>query len=287
MPVREVTAVGLEALQLATQLLQRARRAHPRAGVWEAADVQWSWRAPRESDDVEKLFWVDDHGPVAGVLLTSSVSSWQCDPIIVPEAAAPDPGVVWNRAVEHAATYATGRVDVTVDDSDPVFTRFAHEAGLVASDQDGSGWMAAADRPTVPALRDGFVLVDRSQTHGKPHHLRHRNGDSVAERLTQCSLYDPTLDLAVETTDGMLAGYSLYWFDPVTKVGMVEPVRVEDEFQRRGLARAMVAAGLDRLAAKGATELKVAYETEAAAALYRTLGFQPTSSTTWYRVPEK
>jgi hypothetical protein len=50
---------------LATQLLQRARCADPRAGLWEAADVQWWWRTPRRSDDVEKLFWIDDEGPVA------------------------------------------------------------------------------------------------------------------------------------------------------------------------------------------------------------------------------
>src|SRR5581483_8969636 len=49
----------------------------------------------------------------------------------------------------------------------------------------------------------------------------------------QCPLYDPELDLAVETADARVAGYSLYWFDPVTKTGLVEPVRVEDDYQRR------------------------------------------------------
>ena len=40
MSVREIKAAGLEALMLATELLQRARRADPQAGLWEAADVQ-------------------------------------------------------------------------------------------------------------------------------------------------------------------------------------------------------------------------------------------------------
>ena len=87
MSVREVRAAGLEALMLATELLQRARRADPQAGLWEAADVQWWWRRPRRSDDVEKLFWIDDEGPVAGVLLTSwTDDAWQCDPVVVPRA---------------------------------------------------------------------------------------------------------------------------------------------------------------------------------------------------------
>ena len=85
--------------------------------------------------------------------------------------------------------------------------------------------------------------------------MRRRNGDGVEARLRQCSLYDPALDLAGSAADGQVAGYALFWFDPVTKVGMVEPMRVEDEYQRRGLARAMLAAGLDRLAARGALRL--------------------------------
>jgi len=81
--------------------------------------------------------------------------------------------------------------------------------------------------------------------------MRRRSGEAVDARLRQCSLYVPALDLAVETGDGETAGYALFWFDPVTKVGLVEPMRVEDAYQRRGLARAMLTAGLDRLAKRG------------------------------------
>ena len=143
--------------------------------------------------------------------------------------------------------------------------------------------MDAADRPTVKAPAEGFVLVDRTQRRDAPHPMRHRNGDSVAQRLEECPLYDPALDLAVETTDGRDAGYSLYWFDPTTKVGLVEPVRVEEEFRRQGLARAMLSAGIDRLVRRGAERVKISYETDAAGALYQGVGFRRTSTTTWYR----
>jgi ribosomal protein S18 acetylase RimI-like enzyme len=132
-----------------------------------------------------------------------------------------------------------------------------------------------------------LLLVDRTQRRDVPHPMRHRNGENVAQRLAQCSLYDPALDLAVETVDGRVAGYSLYWFDPSTKVGLVEPVRVEDEFQRRGLARAMLSAGIDRLVVRGAERVKISYETDAAAALYQGVGFRRASTATWYRaLPE-
>ena len=71
--------------------------------------------------------------------------------------------------------------------------------------------------------------------------------------------------------------------DPTTKVGLVEPVRVEDEFQRRGLASAMLTAGIDRLVARGAERVKISYGSEAAAGTYQGVGFQPTSAATWYR----
>ena len=282
--LREVKAAGFEGLMLATALLQRARRADPRAGLWEAADVQWWWRKPQRSDEVAKLFWIDDEGPVAGVLLTSwTDDAWQCDPVIVPGAAGIEPGVVWSRALELAAQYAEQGFDVPVRDDDETFLKLAQRSGLTAGDRDSTAWMQAGDRPPVLAPPEGFVLVDRTQRHDAPHPMRHRNGDHVAQRLAQCPLYDPALDLAIETADGRIAGYSLYWFDPKTKVGLVEPVRVEDEFQRRGLGRAMLTAGIARLVASGAERVKISYETDAAGALYQGVGFRWESSATWYR----
>lgn len=94
--VKEVRVTGPDALALATSLLQRARLAEPLAGMWEAADVQWWWRKPQQSDEIDQLFWLDDDGPVAGVLLTSSADdSWQCDPVVVPGAWGHGPDDVW------------------------------------------------------------------------------------------------------------------------------------------------------------------------------------------------
>jgi GNAT superfamily N-acetyltransferase len=286
--VREVRAAGLEALMLATELLQRARRADPLAGLWEAADVQWWWRKPRRSDEVEKLFWIDDDGPVAGVLLTSwTDDAWQCDPVVVPRASGPEPGVVWRRAMEQAAKHSAEGFQVPVGDDDRTFQELAKRSGLTAGEQDSTAWMDAADRPAVQAPAEGFVLTDRTRRRDAPHPMRDRNGDSVAQRLDQCPLYDPALDLAVETADGRAGGYSLYWFDPTTRVGLVEPVRVEDDFQRRGLARAMLSAGIDRLVTRGAERVKISYQTDAAAALYHGVGFRRASTATWYRaLPE-
>ena len=142
--------------------------------------------------------------------------------------------------------------------------------------------MDVANRPDVASLPEGFALVDRAQEMTGPHPMRRRSGEGVDARLRQCSLYDPALDIAVETDDGETAGYALFWFDPVTKVGLVEPMRVEDAYQRRGLARAMLTAGLDRLAKRGASHLKVGYGTDVARGLYIGAGFRVTSTSRSY-----
>src|SRR4029077_3368367 len=85
-------------------------------------------------------------------------------------------------------------------------------------------------------------------------------------------------DLTVEDADGRVAGYALFWFDPTTSVGLLEPMRVEDDYQRRGLARMLLTTGLDRLAHKGARRLKVGFESDAARNLYLGAGFVQTST---------
>jgi GNAT superfamily N-acetyltransferase len=283
MAIIEVRASGLEYLALATELLQRARLADPEAGLWEAADLQWWWRTPRRSDAVDQLFWVDDEGPVAGVVLTEWERAWGCDPIVVPGIATVPLSTVWEGALEAIDARRLKAVETLARDDDVELIGLLTAAGFVA-DEEGGGiaWMNADDRPRVAALPEGFALVDRAHDTTRPHAMRRRSGEAVEARLRQCSLYDPELDLAVEAPDGQVAGYSLYWFDPVTAVGLLEPMRVEDAYQRRGLARAMLTAGLDRLAKRGARRLKVGYATDVARALYVGAGFRVTSTSRSY-----
>jgi ribosomal protein S18 acetylase RimI-like enzyme len=284
MAIREVRASGLEYLTLATELLQRARLADAEAGVWEAADLQWWWRTPRRSDEVDHVFWIDDDGPVAAVVLTDWGRAWGCDPIVVPGVSAVRLPTVWARALEVIDALKLEAVEVLARDDELELRVQLAGAGFVADDErSGITWMNTEDRPNVAALPEGFALADRGHATTSPHPMRRRSGEGVEARLKQCSLYDPGLDLAVEAADGQVAGYALFWFDPVTKVGLVEPMRVEDAYQRRGLARAMLTAGLDRLAKRGARRLKVGYATDVARGLYVGAGFRVTSTTRSYR----
>jgi ribosomal protein S18 acetylase RimI-like enzyme len=217
--------------------------------------------------------------PVAGLLLTERSGTWQCDLLHVP-GVSPATVKLWERAREMIASLEP--VDVPALDDDVTFTELLRRDGSVAGEGSAITWLDAGDRVAPTELPAGFALVDRARESG-PHPMRHRSGEEVEARLRECPLYDPALDLAVETHGGEVAGYSLYWFDPVTTVGLLEPMRVEDAFRRRGLARAMLTEGLERLARRGATRLKVGYSTEIAGALYRGAGFRPTAKTTWYR----
>jgi ribosomal protein S18 acetylase RimI-like enzyme len=280
--VREVRAAGREYLALATALLQRVRLTDPETGLWEAADVQWWWRTPSRSDSIDQAFWIDDVGPVAGALLVEWARTWACHAVVVPGADVSF-AAVWGRCVEAIHAVGLDEVEVLAREDDGELLALLAEDGFVPGEQSWNTWMGADDRPEVTDLPAGFMLVDRERRDAGPHPMRRRNGEAVATRLQQCSLYDPGLDLSVEADDGQVAGYALFWFDPVTEVGLVEPMRVEDEFQRRGLARALLAEGLDRLAERGARRLKVGFGTAAARGLYLGAGFRVTSSNRSYR----
>jgi ribosomal protein S18 acetylase RimI-like enzyme len=104
--------------------------------------------------------------------------------------------------------------------------------------------------------------------------------------LRECSLYRDDLDLAVYAPNGEVAGYGLFWADPITGVGLVEPMRTEDLYQRRGIARHVLTSGLERLAAHGCLRLKVSYMTdnEASRSLYLGCGFRAGSADRTYRL---
>jgi predicted N-acetyltransferase YhbS len=265
---------GLERLNATTTVLQRARLADPLGGMWEAADVQWWWRRPRATDELALPVWFDEVGPVAAAGLTAWDDAWQIDLFAVPSII--DEEALWAATLEAAGHWGEALMLLVLGEDAPL-AGLAVKSGFAMTDElSGTTWMDSDQRPPVAPV-DGFKIVDRVTRADRPHPMIARNGELVEPRLRQCSLYDPTLDLAVEDADGTVAGYALFWFDHTTLVGLLEPMRVEDDHQRRGLARMLLTHGLDRLARKGARRLKVGFATDAARNLYVGAGFVQTS----------
>ena len=286
--MNETTATGLEYLRLITTLANRVRLEDATAGIWEAADFQWWWRRERASDRIGQLFWTDtSDAPEAAVVFTDWGDVWGCDPIVPAGRVDEMLPVVWARARQRIDEMSLQDVEIAVRDDDDTLRELVLESGFSPSEESFfvETWLEAPDAPPIGALLDGFSLLDRAGHPDRPHHMVARNGERVAERLSQTSLYRPDLDIWVEDMEGEVAAYGLFWLDPTTGVGLVEPMRTEDRYWRRGLARHILTVGLDRLVSLGATRAKVSYESNNPAAkhLYLGSGFQGRSSSREYR----
>jgi hypothetical protein len=267
-------------LPLATTLLQQMRLARPTGGIWEAADVQWWSRLDAPASSEGQLFWLDERRrPLAALLITTFARSTQCDVLVLPD----DPDLArgaWRAALGRNAT-TTLPVEFPVRLDDTVGIAALTAAGLrPADDPNDPGiitcWLDAHHRPSIPPLADGYRLLSRADEPDRPNPLIPRNGPHVEDRLRQCSLYQPDLDLCVEAPDGQTAGYGLFWPDPVTGVGLVEPMRTERPHEGRGIASHLLAEGLSRLAAHGCRRLKVSNDL----GIYLRAGFQPLPAAT-------
>ena len=284
--LRERHLVGLDYLEAVTALLQRIRRVHPTAGLYQAAELQWWWREPHSTDALPQLFWFDDHSqPVAAVIATdfgdgsSAVfEETTLAVIVMPDAAADWVRYVIERGLAHVAASGLEAVDVEVDQADELMRDvlsghgFAHKGdGIVVA------WLAVDRRPEVSPLSEGYRLRTRAETMAQPHHFGRRAGPHTEERLGQTSLYRADLDLVIHDRDGDVGAYGLFWFDSVTATGVVEPMRTMDDHQRRGLARHVLTVGIERLAAAGAERISIGWEPDnpASGNLYRSVGFEP------------
>jgi RimJ/RimL family protein N-acetyltransferase len=272
-------------LGVVTALLQRARSAHPTAGLYEAADLQWWWRTPRSTDNLAQLFWFDDLGrPEAAVIATDWGDRVALDPIVMPDATPDWRAHVMERGLAHADESGFGTVGLEVDRADEILPELlaGHgfeigEGGVVET------WLAADARPQISLLHGDYRLSSRLDTMQRPHHMisPKRNHLDLEERLRQTSLYRPDFDLVVHDSHDSVAAYGLFWYDPETATGLVEPMRTEDEHQRRGLARHILTTGLDLLADAGAQRIKICYEPDnpASSGLYLSVGFEPLRQT--------
>jgi hypothetical protein len=81
----------------------------------------------------------------------------------------------------------------------------------------GTFWIDGSER-----VVGGYRLRSRAETPDRPHHMIKRSGDHVAQRLRECSLYEPSLDLFVEAPDGSVTS----GFQPSASAGTYRRVAV-------------------------------------------------------------
>lgn len=100
--------------------------------------------------------------------------------------------------------------------------------------------------------------------------------------------YHVERELVVVAPDGRMAAFLVYWIDPISRSGLFEPVGCHPDFQRRGLTKALIYAGLRRMADQGMATAMVVHEAPhdhpAPTALYRSVGFTPQYRSNEYRL---
>lgn len=280
-----------------TTLQQRVRSAHPTKGLYEAAEIQFWWATPRCTDELGQLFWFDEFGrPEAAVIVTDfgDGSSLVFEEPTLVVAVMPDATPEWvahvvKRGLAHVNECGIGAVELEVDRVDDVLREvlFGHGFTVKAEGAVVETWLDADARPEISALPETYRLLSRHDTMHRPHHMTRPTRPDVEHRLNQTSLYRSDLDLLILDSEDNLAANALFWYDPETATGVVEPMRTQDDHQRRGLARHILTAGVDLLAKAGAERIKIGYEPDnpASSHLYLSVGFEPVKQTDLFSGP--
>ena len=96
-------------------------------------------------------------------------------------------------------------------------------------------------------------------------------------RFMQSPLYPAGQDLVIVAPDGRVAAFCICWLDPANRAGLIEPLGVHPDFQRRGLGKAILLAGLHLFqnAGMAAAIVDADWDNSAALNLYQATGFAP------------
>ncbi|GAA1267158.1 hypothetical protein Psi02_08920 [Planotetraspora silvatica] len=148
------------------------------------------------------------------------------------------------------------------------------------------------DAITVSGVPDGFVLR-RARPGDADGLARARNhafqddwtGERYRTEVMRKPGYDPDREIVVEAPDGTIAAFTVYWTDDRNKIGHFEPVGTHRDFQRRGLARAVMSHAMVCMRDLGMTTVTVNHDAEnlAARMLYASLGFEKKHETYGFR----
>lgn len=130
---------------------------------------------------------------------------------------------------------------------------------------------------SVRALGDESELPARSWLSWKVFHPDEPDekyqGWEWYRNVQRVPIYNRDLDIVAVAPDGELAAFCTVWYDDVTRTAVFEPVGTHPDHQKRGLGKAVMSEGLRRAGKLGATLATVSSYSDAAHALYESMGF--------------
>jgi ribosomal protein S18 acetylase RimI-like enzyme len=104
-------------------------------------------------------------------------------------------------------------------------------------------------------------------------------------RFIQSPVYVPENEILLTAPDGRVASFCIVWTDPLSKIGLFEPVGTHPDFQGKGLGKYLMFGGLNRLKSQGMNEATVCVDSDnpAGIRLYESVGFRKVKSLLSYK----
>jgi GNAT superfamily N-acetyltransferase len=176
---------------------------------------------------------------------------------------------------------------ITADDGDMLRQKVLTERGYIQRDQMIHRWWRDLDMTfpqapvasgyTIRSLGDHSELPARSWASWRAFHPNdpddHYEGWDWYRNLQSAPLYRRDLDLLAATDTNEIAAFCTIWYDDFTRSAVCVLVGTAHEHQRRGLGKAVIMEGLNRLINLGATRIFAnAYDPPADALYGSTLG---------------
>lgn len=161
---------------------------------------------------------------------------------------------------------------------------------LEAQGYTGSDYLIAFERTlegTLPQadLPPGFSILNRMYVNEADQRAdAHANSFSPSrmttehyEHFMQAPGYDLELDVVVLSPHAIFAAYAMCWIDSVNHVGIFEPVGTRKDMQRKGLGKAALVEGMERMKARGMKTVHVLtwIKDTGNIAFYKSVGFEP------------
>jgi ribosomal protein S18 acetylase RimI-like enzyme len=269
------------------------RARFPLDANWHPGDLVWQLKDARDVH-LDMRLWETAEGVVAAALFAEPGQLWlEALPeheSLVTEALA------WAEAAmaSERPSLGTGGLSVKLSGIDPHRIATVEALGYQRTAPEGVRFRRALDTDIPPApLPPGMRLRDcvgidpeaRAACHRDAwNHLAHIGIENARStftaksygRLLASPVYDPSLDILVETEDGQLVANCICWADEVSGIGTFEPVGTHADYRGLGLARAVNVEGLRRLKARGLAWGRVgtAHFNAPAIATYLSCGFE-------------